>query len=186
MPYGDHHPATIRHARFPIPDLGVIDDAGYDAILAHIDHEIGAGGRVYVHCWGGVGRTSTVIACVLGSAGASLDDSLDRYYARAHVRATATSWKPTHCTTSSTNGSRAPADRRTRTRPRSHGESPSDPGLLIDIATRTSSAPPITSEGRHLSRFASAGSGGPSSGSWFSAGSRCPDMSTKADQSSHS
>ncbi|MGJ0121360.1 protein-tyrosine phosphatase family protein [Williamsia sp. MIQD14] len=86
-PYEGLLPDTITRSEFPIPDRGVIDDAGYDDIVAHIRAEIGSGGRVYVHCWGGVGRTSTVIACVLGADGLSHDQALERIAeARAGTR----------------------------------------------------------------------------------------------------
>lgn len=58
----------LRRINLPIPDRGVIDDAGYDRIIATIDEHRSRGG-VYVHCWGGVGRTGTVIGCVLAAAG---------------------------------------------------------------------------------------------------------------------
>lgn len=35
-------------------------------------------GVVYVHCWGGVGRTATVIGCVLADEGLSYDEIVDR------------------------------------------------------------------------------------------------------------
>ena len=46
----------------------MVDDAGYDAIV----DAVGAAqqhGAVYVHCWGGVGRTGTVVGCLLADAG---------------------------------------------------------------------------------------------------------------------
>ncbi|PEG58949.1 tyrosine-protein phosphatase [Mycolicibacterium boenickei] len=69
---------TVRHFAHPIPDFGVIDDAGYDAILARIHSELDAGRNVYVHCWGGKGRTGTVIGCLLAESGLSYDDVIDR------------------------------------------------------------------------------------------------------------
>jgi protein-tyrosine phosphatase len=48
---------------YPIPDNGVIDQDGYDRILVRIRDEIGSGRRVYLHCWGGKGRTTTVVGC---------------------------------------------------------------------------------------------------------------------------
>jgi protein-tyrosine phosphatase len=45
----------VVHFSYPIPDMGVIDQDGYDAILACIRDEIAAGRVVYVHCWGGKG-----------------------------------------------------------------------------------------------------------------------------------
>jgi len=35
------------------------------AILDAIDESLAAGRATYVHCWGGVGRTDTVVACWL-------------------------------------------------------------------------------------------------------------------------
>lgn len=54
------------HQRFAIRDLSVpsspeLTKAALDAIDAHI----AAGETVYVHCWGGVGRTGTIIGCWL-------------------------------------------------------------------------------------------------------------------------
>ena len=56
---------TVNYARFPIPDNSVICDEGYDDILAHIQGELDAGEVVYVHCYGGKGRTGTVVGCWL-------------------------------------------------------------------------------------------------------------------------
>jgi protein-tyrosine phosphatase len=35
------------------------------SVLRHIADEIEAGRPVYVHCWGGIGRTGTVVGCWL-------------------------------------------------------------------------------------------------------------------------
>ncbi|OBB19765.1 serine/threonine protein phosphatase [Mycolicibacterium setense] len=69
---------TALYFAHPIPDYGVIDDAGYDAILARIHSELDAGRNLYVHCWGGKGRTSTVIGCLLAESGLSYDDVIAR------------------------------------------------------------------------------------------------------------
>lgn len=74
---GGDAPAT--HVRFPIPDTSVIDDAGYDRILAHIRAELDAGRVVYVHCWGGKGRTGTVVgAWLIADEGVGYPEVLDR------------------------------------------------------------------------------------------------------------
>lgn len=69
---------TARYFSHPIPHYGVIDDAGYDAILARIHSELDDGRTVHVHCWGGKGRTSTVIGCLLAESGLRYDDVIDR------------------------------------------------------------------------------------------------------------
>jgi hypothetical protein len=69
----------IRHFAHPIPDMGVIDQDGYDRILAQIRDEISSGRMVYLHCWGGKGRTSTVLGCLF------IDDGLDYGAAIARI-----------------------------------------------------------------------------------------------------
>ncbi len=51
-----------RHA---IRDVSTPTPATMTAILDAIDESLAAGNPVYVHCWGGVGRTGTVIGCWL-------------------------------------------------------------------------------------------------------------------------
>ncbi|HTQ16783.1 serine/threonine protein phosphatase [Mycobacterium sp.] len=54
------------HHRFAIRDMSILaDEAGYDVIVAHIRSELDAGKGVYIHCWGGKGRTGTVVGCWL-------------------------------------------------------------------------------------------------------------------------
>ena len=67
----------LRRLEFPIPDLDVVEDHRYDEVLAMIA-ESAEQGAVYVHCWGGVGRTGTVVACHLGTTGLGFDAALDR------------------------------------------------------------------------------------------------------------
>jgi protein-tyrosine phosphatase len=47
-------------------------------ILATIRSEIAAGRAVYVHCWGGIGRTGTVVGCWLVEQGLTGDEALIR------------------------------------------------------------------------------------------------------------
>jgi protein-tyrosine phosphatase len=68
----------IRHFAYPIPDMDVIDQAGYDRILACIRGEIDSGRVVYLHCWGGKGRTSTVVGCLLIDGGLDYDAAIAR------------------------------------------------------------------------------------------------------------
>ncbi len=65
--------------RHPIRDRGIPRTrAQMIAILDEIDAALGEGKGVYVHCWGGVGRTGTVVGCWLVRHGSSGDDALRR------------------------------------------------------------------------------------------------------------
>jgi protein-tyrosine phosphatase len=68
----------IRHYAYPIPDMGVLDDEGYDEIVDRIRGEMDSGRVVYVQCWGGKGRTSTVIGCLLIDGGMDYDAAIAR------------------------------------------------------------------------------------------------------------
>ncbi len=69
-----YHPAVAGRAEVlacPIPDMGV-PYGGEDelaGILDVLDESLAAGGTAYVHCWGGLGRTGTVIGCWLARHG---------------------------------------------------------------------------------------------------------------------
>ena len=65
-------------SRFEIPDLGIPSTEEMAAILDHLDGQFEAGRSVYVHCWGGIGRTGTVVGCWLIRHGrATADDVLE-------------------------------------------------------------------------------------------------------------
>ena len=46
------------------------------AILDQIDGSLGAGRRIYLHCWGGIGRTGTTVGCYLVRHGRAPEDAL--------------------------------------------------------------------------------------------------------------
>jgi len=68
----------VRHFSHPIPDMGVVDQPAYDVILARIRDEIDSGRVVYLHCWGGKGRTSTVVGCWLIERGLDYESAISR------------------------------------------------------------------------------------------------------------
>ena len=51
--------------RYPIQDLFIPTEEHMVEILDAIDTHLEAGHNVYAHCWGGVGRTGTVVGCWL-------------------------------------------------------------------------------------------------------------------------
>jgi protein-tyrosine phosphatase len=68
---------NATYQRFPIRDNSVPSDSDYLAeILLAIDRRIRQGGAVYLHCWGGVGRTGLVVACWMQEHGRTPDDAL--------------------------------------------------------------------------------------------------------------
>jgi len=66
----------LQYSRFPIRDMDVCDAKAMERILNEIDAHLAAGRTTYVHCWGGVGRTGTVVGCWLVRHGRSGDDAL--------------------------------------------------------------------------------------------------------------
>ncbi len=68
---------AVEHRRMPISDLGVPPTRRAMAeILDAIDGTLASGQIVYVHCWGGVGRTGTVVGCYLARHGVSGEQAL--------------------------------------------------------------------------------------------------------------
>lgn len=67
----------VEWKRHPIPDLSVPrTPEQMRGILDAIDDALSNGKTVYVHCWGGVGRTGTVVGCWLVRHGHSGDDAM--------------------------------------------------------------------------------------------------------------
>lgn len=84
-------PGTRRVAH-PIVDFGTTTVPRLTRILDDIDAALAGGDSVYVHCWGGVGRTGMVVGCWLVRHG--LDDG-DAIRAIARLRRLAADpWAP--------------------------------------------------------------------------------------------
>ncbi len=69
-----HARMSVTCVRFPIPDMGVVNLQTYAHILDLIDRATGLQQPVYVHCWGGRGRTGTVVGCYLARHGLASGD----------------------------------------------------------------------------------------------------------------
>ncbi|NLI78244.1 MAG: hypothetical protein GX442_17645 [Candidatus Riflebacteria bacterium] len=63
----DGGPTEVVH--FPIPDFGVPTADRLREILAAIDGCLARGRPLYLHCWGGIGRTGTVVGAWLAQQG---------------------------------------------------------------------------------------------------------------------
>ena len=69
----------VVHTRHPIGDMRVPRRHQQTAgILDAIDEALAGGRNVYVHCWGGIGRTGTVVGCWLVRHGMTGDEALDQ------------------------------------------------------------------------------------------------------------
>jgi hypothetical protein len=55
----------VAYQRHPILDRGLPSAEQMTETLNAIDAALAHGGKVYVHCWGGVGRTGTTVGCFL-------------------------------------------------------------------------------------------------------------------------
>ena len=68
----------IVHRRLPIPDTSTPKPQEMKQILDTIEEASAQGHVIYVHCWGGVGRTGTVVGCWLRRSGMHGEGALAR------------------------------------------------------------------------------------------------------------
>lgn len=80
-PYAHLLPKRIEHRRFPIVDVSVPDSSEeMQTIVDYINEALNSSpqAKVYVHCWGGVGRTGTVIGCYYAYQGCDFTSALQK------------------------------------------------------------------------------------------------------------
>lgn len=65
-------------SRMPIKDVSIPTPKTMKAILDEIDRSISGNRPVYIHCWGGRGRTGTVVGCYLVRHGLTGREALKR------------------------------------------------------------------------------------------------------------
>ncbi|WP_164689655.1 protein-tyrosine phosphatase family protein [Herpetosiphon llansteffanensis] len=76
-----HQQHTLVRYHSPIPDMHIPSIEQMQAILARINGALANQQTVYAHCWGGLGRTGTVIGCLLVQQGWEYAEAL------AHIAA---------------------------------------------------------------------------------------------------
>ncbi|GAA4048011.1 protein-tyrosine phosphatase family protein [Hymenobacter glaciei] len=70
---------SVRFRRFPIRNVSVPTPKRLNEVLTALEDSTAAGRRAVVHCWGGIGRTGTVVGCHLRQHfGLSGDEALAR------------------------------------------------------------------------------------------------------------
>lgn len=79
----------LTHRRFAIPDGEIPHSkAQMIEILDTIDAALVSGDTVYVHCWGGVGRTGTVIGCWIARHQEPGQTALEPYFPQSYLQNT--------------------------------------------------------------------------------------------------
>lgn len=73
-----HYNLPAQYTRFPIGDFGLPTSAQMTATLNAIDSALAAGRKLYLHCYGGIGRTGTVVGCYLVRHGLNGAQALDQ------------------------------------------------------------------------------------------------------------
>jgi hypothetical protein len=68
----------VNHQRFPIGDFGLPTPELMNDLLDKIEDGLHAGCKIYLHCWGGIGRTGTTVGCYLVRQGRSPEEALDQ------------------------------------------------------------------------------------------------------------
>lgn len=66
----------VEYHRLSIGDFGLPSPELMKSILDQIDASLQAGRRVYLHCWGGIGRTGTTVGCYLVRRGLNGNEAL--------------------------------------------------------------------------------------------------------------
>lgn len=56
---------TMTFVHFPIKDCGITDDDRVIELARNLVKSIAMGEIIYLHCWGGHGRTGTIVSIML-------------------------------------------------------------------------------------------------------------------------
>ena len=66
----------VKYHPFPIGDFGLPTPQQMKSILDTIDSNLQGGKKIYLHCWGGIGRTGTTVGCYLVRRGKTGEEAL--------------------------------------------------------------------------------------------------------------
>jgi len=72
------HNMSIDYHRLSIQDKGLPSRDQMVVLLDAVDSALAAGRKVYLHCWGGIGRTGTAVGCWLVRHGLTGEAALAR------------------------------------------------------------------------------------------------------------
>lgn len=79
-PYKQWLPKVIEYHRFPIKNISIPTD--YQSVLGLMKKIDGINqnpnSKIYIHCWGGVGRTGTIVACYYGFKGDDYETAMQK------------------------------------------------------------------------------------------------------------
>jgi protein-tyrosine phosphatase len=73
---GAERKQPLRRSHYPIADGEVLDPEEFAAIIAELERELAAERKVYIHCFGGRGRTGTLVGIWYVSKGRTADEAL--------------------------------------------------------------------------------------------------------------
>lgn len=76
---GQETGTQLRRISVPVPDMSVpASEKTMAKIMGAVRESITSSPAVYVHCWGGIGRTGIVVGCWLRECGLKPDEALQR------------------------------------------------------------------------------------------------------------
>lgn len=71
-----YYEIELHYKRFTITDHNIPTPETMRATLDEIDAALAAHRKIYLHCWGGIGRTGTVVGCYLVRHGCTGQEAL--------------------------------------------------------------------------------------------------------------
>jgi protein tyrosine/serine phosphatase len=73
-----HYDIEVQYHSYPIGDFGLPTPEKMLKILNTVDQALQAKQKIYLHCWGGIGRTGTTVGCYLVRRGKTGEEALNQ------------------------------------------------------------------------------------------------------------